>query len=125
MSLEYRSEKSLELFAFPALRPTCSTLLSQHPHLPSAIDWQDAVHTRQERAIQLQSVSNTSSSSFAIGSHKGHKGKTHVKVKKSRVQKSQNGRAASGALNVHSSFSVEAEVLLSFCLAARSSSFGL
>ena len=74
MSSEYRSEKSLASFAFLACRPTYSALLSQHPHLLSAIDLQDGVHTPRERAIQLQSASNTSSSSLVIGSHKGHEG---------------------------------------------------
>jgi hypothetical protein len=40
MFLGYRSEKALELFVFLASR---STPLLQHPHLPSAIGWQDAV----------------------------------------------------------------------------------
>src|SRR5260370_4009832 len=74
MSSEYRSEKSLASFAFLACRPTYLALPSQHPHLLSAIDWQDGVHTPRERAIQLQSASNTSSSSLVIGSHKGHAG---------------------------------------------------
>ena len=74
MSSEYRSEKSLASFAFLACRPTYSALPSQHPHLLSAIDLPDGVHTPRERAIQLQSASNTSSSSLVIGSHKGREG---------------------------------------------------
>jgi hypothetical protein len=63
--LEYRSGKALELPVFRALLK-CPSPLLQYPHLPSAIGWPDAVHTRQERATQLQSVPNTSSSNFAI-----------------------------------------------------------
>src|SRR5260370_16339961 len=79
MSSEYRSEKSPASFAFLACHPTYSALPSQHPHLLSAIDLQDGVHTPRERAIQLQSASNTSSSSLVIGSPKGQEGKTHHK----------------------------------------------
>ena len=82
MSSGYRSEKSLGSFAFLACRPTYSALPSQHPHLLSAIDLQDGVHTPRERAIQLQSGSNTSSSSLVIGSHKGQEEKTHTKATK-------------------------------------------
>jgi hypothetical protein len=57
MFLGCRSEKALELFVFLASR---STPLLQQPHLPSAIGWQDAVHTRQERAAWLQSKPDTS-----------------------------------------------------------------
>ena len=73
-SSECRSEKSPASFAFRAFRPTYLTLPSQHPHLPAAIDSRGGVHTPRQRAIRLQSASNTSSSSLVIGSHKCHEG---------------------------------------------------
>src|ERR1700730_2002272 len=63
--LAYRSEKLLESPIFSREVQTSPFPLLQHPPR-SAIGWQGAVHTRQERATKLQSIPNTSSSSFVI-----------------------------------------------------------
>jgi hypothetical protein len=65
MFLAYRSEKLLGPPIFSGKLQTSPIPLLQHPPR-SAIGWQGAVHTRQERATKLQSIPNTSSSSFVI-----------------------------------------------------------